>query len=292
MNIDDAKEQFLIDCIVERGLQGQTIACYREDLNGFFSHLNLDSDDIKELNEDHISHFIMALSNEGKAISTILRKVSTIKSFYLFLQKENLLSVKLTYIDLPKKGSHLPTVLSFEEVDELLSQPDLSKKEGIRDRAMLELMYSCGLRVSELLNIQKKNLSFEKNTIRIFGKGAKERYVPISDFAMEYLLKYMNEVRCFNKKKDSKFIFINDKGLPLTRQFFWKIIKKYAEKAGINENVTPHTLRHCFATHLLENGADLRAVQEMLGHSNINTTQIYTHVSSKRILSAYDLFMK
>ena len=171
-------------------------------------------------------------------------------------------------------------------------QPDITKPSGIRDRAMLEIMYACGLRVSELLTIEKKNVSLETSTIRIFGKGAKERVVPVSDFALEYLIKYINEVRNYSKNRQSKYIFLNEDGKPISRQYFWQILKKYSEKAGIIVNVTPHTLRHCFATHLLENGADLRAVQEMLGHSKINTTQIYTHVSSKRILSAYDKLMK
>ena len=174
----------------------------------------------------------------------------------------------------------------------LLEQPDLTKPHGIRDRAMLELMYASGLRVSELLSIEKKNLSIEKKMLRIFGKGSKERYVPISDFALEYLIKYINEVRNYSKARNSKYIFINKDGKPLTRQLFWQNIKQYALNAGIIENISPHTLRHCFATHLLENGANLRSVQEMLGHTNISTTQIYTHVSSKRIRSAYDLYMK
>ena len=205
---------------------------------------------------------------------------------------EKKIKCNIDQLDLPKKPHHLPTVLSFEEVDSLLEQPDLSKPAGIRDRAMLEVMYATGLRVSELLTIEKKNLSIEKKQIRIFGKGAKERYVPISTFALEYLIKYINEVRNESPYRNSKYIFINKEGKPLSRQAFWQIIKNYASKAGIIENVTPHTLRHCFATHLLENGADLRSVQEMLGHSDISTTQIYTHVSSKRIRSVYDMFMK
>lgn len=291
MNFLDAKEQFLIDCIVEKGLQGPTISCYREDLEQFYSHLPNDIE-VEKLTDKDIENFILSLSYEGKAVSTILRKVSSIKSFYLFLQKEGLLITKLKNIDLPKKPQHLPTVLSFEEVNDLLEQPDLTTDAGIRNRAMLEVMYASGIRVSELLKIEKKNISFEKRIIRIFGKGAKERIVPISEFAIEYLIKYINEVRNHCKYKESKYIFINSEGKPLSRQIFWRYIKKYAEQAGIYENISPHTLRHCFATHLIENGADLRAVQEMLGHASINTTQIYTHVSSKRIQSAYDMFMK
>ena len=292
MNINDAKEQFLIYCIVEKGLQGQTVACYRDDLTMFIKSLDNPEMDVRRLKNSDIEHFIITLSNDGKAVSTILRRISVIKNFYIYLVSENLLEANVELIDVPKKESYLPSVLSFEEIDLLLEQPDLNKPTGIRDKAMLELMYATGLRVSELLTIEKKNLSLTKNLIRIFGKGAKERFVPISEFAMDYLIKYINEVRNKSKFRDSKYIFINEKGKPLTRQFFWQQVKKYAESADIEVNVSPHTLRHCFATHLLENGAELLSVQKMLGHSNVATTQIYTHISSKRIRSAYDMFMK
>lgn len=292
MNFSDAKEQFFIHLIAEKGLLKTTITSYNDDLKSFYDFLDRGDFEIEALNLTDIENYIVHLTNEGKAISTILRKISVVKSFYLFLMKEKRINCNFAELDMPKSQRHLPTVLSFEEVDELLAQPDMSKPNGIRDRAMLEVMYASGLRISELLLIEKKNLSLEKRLLRIYGKGAKERYVPISDFALEYLVKYINEVRNLSPFRSSKYIFINNKGQPLSRQCFWQIIKNYAAKAGIIENVTPHTLRHCFATHLLENGADLRSVQEMLGHSNINTTQIYTHVSSKRIRSAYDMFMK
>ena len=293
MNFFDAKEQFIIYCLAEKGLLKQTVESYNIDLISFNKFL-FDGDDIDVsiLQLDHIRKLIELLSNAGKAVSTICRNVSTLKSFYLFLIKEKLINVDLNQIEAPRKQNPLPTVLSFEEIEMLLEQPDLTKPHGIRDRAMLELMYASGLRVSELLSIEKKNLSIEKKMLRIFGKGAKERYVPISDFALEYLIKYINEVRNYSKARNSKYIFINKDGKPLTRQLFWQNIKQYALNAGIIENISPHTLRHCFATHLLENGANLRSVQEMLGHTNISTTQIYTHVSSKRIRSAYDLYMK
>ena len=292
MDYLDATEQFIIHCLAEKGLQKQTIINYNDDLKSFYKFLNEDNFQVENLNLEHIKNYIIFLTKEGKSILTILRHVSTLKSFYLFLINEKKIKCNIDQLDLPKKPQHLPTVLSFEEVESLLEQPDLSKPSGIRDRAMLEVMYATGLRVSELLTIEKKNLSIEKKQIRIFGKGAKERYVPISSFALEYLIKYINEVRNESPYRNSKYIFINKEGKPLSRQAFWQIIKNYALKAGIIENVTPHTLRHCFATHLLENGADLRSVQEMLGHSDISTTQIYTHVSSKRIRSAYDMFMK
>ena len=291
MLFEDAREQYLIACIVERGLLSQTIVSYREDLN-LFQLILEDNFDVKNLTRDHLNMFLTKLSNEGKSISTVLRRISTIRNFYIYLQRMNIINSNEILIDLPKQSKHLPSVLSLEEIDELFMQPDLTKPSGIRDRAMLEIMYACGLRVSELLSIEKKNISLETSIIRIFGKGAKERVVPVSEFALEFLIKYINEVRNYSKERNSKYIFLNEDGKPISRQYFWQIIKKYSEKAGIIVNVTPHTLRHCFATHLLENGADLRAVQEMLGHSKINTTQIYTHVSSKRILSAYDKFMK
>ena len=287
----DAIEQFLINNLVEKGLLKQTVESYKRDITAFYNFLNKDNFDVKELTINDIENYIIYLSNAGKSIATILREVSSIKSFYLFLNKERIIECNFSGLDLPKKPNHLPTVLSFEEVDALLEQPDLTTAIGIRDRAMLEVMYASGLRVSELLLIEKKNLSLEKRLIRIYGKGSKERYVPISDYAIDYLVKYINEVRNLSPYRNSKYIFINKEGKPLTRQFFWKNIKYYSQKAGIIENVTPHTLRHCFATHLLENGADLRSVQAMLGHSSIATTQIYTHVSSKRIRSAYDRFM-
>lgn len=293
MNFFDAKEQFLIYSLAEKGLLKQTIDCYSEDLMVFDKYLFDGVDfNVECLNADDIEKFIVLLTNDGKAITTIARYVSTVKSFYLFLVKEKIINVDLTQLELPKMPNRLPIVLSFEEVEALLEQPDMSKPSGIRDRAMLELMYASGLRVSELLAIEKKNISLEKKMIRIFGKGAKERYVPISDFALDYLTKYINEVRNLSPYKNSKYIFINKEGKPLTRQLFWQNIKHYSENAGIIVNVSPHTLRHCFATHLIENGANLRSVQAMLGHTNINTTQIYTHISTKRIKSAYDLYMK
>ena len=163
---------------------------------------------------------------------------------------------------------------------------------GIRDKAMLELMYACGLRVSELLSLQKKNINLNKHIVTIYGKGAKERKVPLGDFAEEYVVKYLNEARDKLHGKDSPYLFLNRSGEPISRVYFFKQIRKYAESVGIDKPISPHTLRHCFATHLLEGGAELRAVQEMLGHTNIATTQIYTHISTKRIISAYDLFMK
>ena len=289
MKINDAYERFIEMMFYERNVSIQTIDCYKEDLKLFFENTQLN--DANDLTLKDIENFIKILSSQGKAISTIIRRVGTIRQFYLFLQKEGVITDGSAIIDMPKKRESLPSVLTFEEVEALLEQPNTKKDEGIRDKAMLEIMYSSGLRVSELLNLQLRQVNIDLGILKVIGKGNKERIVPIGDFAKEYLMLYIKHIRGRFDIHKSKFVFLNKQGIPLTRQFFWKSIKKYSKNAGIEINVTPHTLRHSFATHLLENGLDLRMVQEMLGHTNISTTQIYTHVSSKRILSAYDLFM-
>lgn len=289
MKINDAYERFIEMMFYERNVSIQTIDCYKEDLKLFFENTQLN--DANDLTLKDIENFIKILSSQGKAISTIIRRVGTIRQFYLFLQKEGVITDGSAIIDMPKKRESLPSVLTFEEVEALLEQPNTKKDEGIRDKAMLEIMYSSGLRVSELLNLQLRQVNIDLGILKVIGKGNKERIVPIGDFAKEYLMLYIQHIRGRFDIHKSKFVFLNKQGIPLTRQFFWKSIKKYSKNAGIEINVTPHTLRHSFATHLLENGLDLRMVQEMLGHTNISTTQIYTHVSSKRILSAYDLFM-
>lgn len=289
MKKDEAIDEFIRYLVAERGISKNTIITYKEDLNAFSKIINKEEAD--ELNNDDIYDFITNMSNEGKSSSTIIRRITTIRQFYKFLQKENIIINQSKNIELPKMNEHLPTVLSLEEVESLFNMPNLNKKEGIRDRAMLEIMYSSGLRVSELLTLQLSSIDRNFDCVLINGKGNKQRMVPIGDFARDYLIKYINEGRNKNKGKDTKFLFLNNQGKPLSRQYFWKQIKKYATEAGIFQNVTPHTLRHSFATHLLENGAELRFVQAMLGHENIATTQIYTHVSSKRILSAYELYM-
>jgi integrase/recombinase XerD len=182
--------------------------------------------------------------------------------------------------------------LSEDEVDLLLNAPNLSTPSGLRDKAMLETMYASGLRVSELIKLEKGQVNLTKGVVTVFGKGAKERKVPIADFTIEYITRYINEVRNFSKNKSSKYLFLSRNGEPISRIYFFKQVKKYALQAGISTNVSPHTLRHSFATHLLNHGAQLRVVQEMLGHTNIATTQIYTHISSEKIKKDYDKVMK
>ena len=293
MDISDAIELFQQYLLVEKGLSKQTVISYTTDLKQFFDYFKV-KPFIEDYTGDEISEFIQyeMSQRDNVEVSTIVRKLSAIRQFFIFVKKEGYFSGEIPDIDPPKKPQRLPNCLSVEEVEDLLNTPDIEKPDGLRDRAMLETMYASGLRVSELLSLEKRNVHLKKAVVVVYGKGSKERKVPLGDFAIEYIQKYIDEVRCHNVGKDSKYLFLNRYGNPLSRQYFFKQIKKYALLAGIDKPISPHTLRHCFATHLLENGAQLRMVQEMLGHVNIATTQIYTHISTKRILSAYDLYMK
>ena len=291
MEISDAIELYQQYLLVEKGLSKQTVTSYTEDLEQFFK-LFKDWKYVEDLAVEGINDFMYSQREKNRKATTINRRLSSTKSFFLFLKREGYYQGEIPDFESPKKLELLPVCLSVEEVEDLLNAPNLEKPEGIRDRAMLETMYASGLRVSELLMLEKSKVNFKKAIVSIYGKGAKEREVPLGDFAIEYIKKYVDEVRSKNPGKDSKYLFLNRYGKPISRQFFFMQIRKYAAEAGIDAVISPHTLRHCFATHLLENGAQLRAVQEMLGHANIATTQIYTHISSNRILSAYDLYMK
>ena len=295
MEINDAVESFAPYLLAEKGLSKQTVDSYLRDLKMFFNFFREQDNEkknVEDLKAEDINEFMHYRKANNKSDSTVARGLSSTKNFFLFLKREGWFKDEIPDFEAPKKTELLPTCISVEEVEDLLNAPDMEKPEGIRDRAMLETMYASGLRVSELLSLERSKINFKKAIITIFGKGAKERKVPLGDFAIEYIKKYIDEVRCKNPGKDSKYLFLNRYGEPISRQYFFLQIKKYAAQAGIEASISPHTLRHCFATHLLENGAQLRAVQEMLGHANIATTQIYTHISTKRILSAYDLYMK
>lgn len=289
MIINDAIENFIQNLFYERNLSIQTLDCYKEDLKQFIEFTQIS--DISELSTKEITNFILHLSRIGKSTSTIIRRAGTIRQFYVFLQREKIIVNQASIIDMPKKGEYLPSVLSNDEIELLFDQPNLKKDDGYRDRTMLEIMYSSGLRVSELINLKLSQVNLDLGILKVIGKGNKERHVPIGEYAKDFLFEYLMQIRRKYDSYKSVFVFLNKDGKPLSRQFFWKRIKMYSKMAGINQNVSPHTLRHSFATHLLENGSDLRMVQEILGHSNITTTQIYTHVSSKRILDAYDLLM-
>lgn len=290
MEINESFDAFIQYLRVERGVSEITVKNYREDFKIFL----LSFPDVKttdDLNVDMLPEFVRRQDELARSSSTILRRYSLLRNYFSFLNEENILHEEIPDVDKPKSSKRLPFVMSNEEVDELLEAPDISKDNGMRDRAMLELMYATGLRVSELLSLRFRNVNMQNGLITVYGKGNKQRSVPVSSFALEFLRKYIDGPRKRVKgSKDTDIIFLNRDGKALSRTYFFMQVKRYAEEKGMDSSVSPHTLRHCFATHLLENGASLRAVQEMLGHSNIATTQIYTEVSTKRIMSAYDLY--
>ena len=290
MTLNEASDLYFQYLRVEKGVSNETIRNYEYDLRIFFETLNKKT--TKDLKSGDIQEFIRIQTQNMLSIPTILRRISSTKNLYLFLEKERIINFQIDSLEKPKGAKKLPVCISIEEVEALLNQPDSTKPEGQRDKAMLEVLYSSGLRISELLSLKMNQINFERGIVKIIGKGNKERIVPIGEYALEYLNKYISDGRRKNPKRNSDFLFLNRYGEPVSRVYFFLQVKKYAQQAGIQVEISPHTLRHCFATHMLENGAELRAVQEMLGHANIATTQIYTNISSKRILSAYDLYSK
>lgn len=290
MSLEEASKLYYQYLLVEKGVSKETILNYDYDLKQFSNFLKKNS--VEELEKTDIQEFVRLQTKKMLSIPTILRRISSVKNFFLFLEKEHYISFDSESFDRPKGSKKLPVCISVEEVEALLNAPDITKPDGERDRAMLEIMYSSGLRISELLTLTLKQIDFEHGTIKVVGKGNKQRLVPIGEYAIDYLNLYLKDGRMKNKNKSSEFIFLNRYGNSLSRVYFFKQVKKYADQAHIKVDISPHTLRHCFATHMLEQGAELRAVQEMLGHANIATTQIYTNITSKRILSAYDLYSK
>ena len=270
---------------IERQLSNNTIDSYKRDLEDFYKFTNKS---YKFITKDDVINYLGYLNNKINPRS-INRHIVSIKNYFKFLEKNN--SIKsnpcdeITGLKTPKK---LPKVLSEEDVNNLLDI-ELNDAFSYRNKAMLELMYSSGLRVSELLNLEVNNIDFNMNLVRVFGKGSKERIVPIDDIATKYLSEYISIYRnTLLKNKESDILFLNSRGDKLTRQGFFKILKTIAKEKGIKKELSPHTLRHSFATHLLNHGADLRSIQTMLGHENIETTQIYTHVSDNYIKENYD----
>ena len=293
MDINDAIELFLEYKAVEEGLNiKSTIPDYKDDFKVFLKYFpNIKT--VDDLNDELIDNFIYEQSLNDLKSSTISRRISTIKNFFLFLENEKIATNLVKEVILPKKEKHIPTFLSIDEIKNLLSVFDETKPTEYRDKTMVLVMYSAGLRVSELINLEKRSINFEEKLITLKGKGNKERFVPLNYLALEYLNNYLSQNKNNKVFSKSKYLFINKKdGKPLTRQYFFVELNKYAKRAGIDKKISPHTLRHSFATHLLENGADLRVVQELLGHSKIETTQIYTHLSTKKILDALDLYSK
>lgn len=289
--MDNYVTEFINYLAVERGLAQNTLESYGRDLHQFQTYLkNSNLEVLKDSNRNTILNYLAALQNKGRAVSTISRNLAAIKSFYQYLVKERYLDKDpAANLESPKLEKKLPKILSITEVEELLKQPNSFLPAGLRDKAMLELLYATGIRVSELISLNISDVNLDMGYIKCYGTGSKERIVPLGSIAAKCVQEYMTKGRAkLIRTYDESALFVNHHGNRLTRQGFWKIIKKYAQEANITREITPHTLRHSFATHLLENGADLRSVQEMLGHADISTTQIYTHVTKNKLKEVYE----
>jgi len=274
-----------IDLIwLEKGLSTNTLSAYRQDLTSFNKWLG--DTKIKSVSKADLLDYLSFRFNEGYSSRSTARALSSLRAFYNYLTNEyNLQENPTAKIDSPKLGHSLPKVLSEEDVELLIKTPDTSSPIGLRDRAMLELLYACGLRVSELINLDLLSLNTRQGIVRVMGKGEKERLVPLGEEALSWLNKYLEEGRDLLCKKDNRdsALFLSKRGKSMTRQTFWYRIKEYAIQSGVDKAISPHTLRHAFATHLLNHGADLRTVQLLLGHTSLSTTQIYTEVARHRM---------
>ena len=287
--LSDLITEFLRYLLIDKGYSENTIESYKRDLNKFLEYNKNTS--IDNISNEDLKKYIKYLNDNGLNEKSIARNISSLKSFYKFLVISKYISSNTSdSLYLPKIKKSLPSTLTEEEVMSLLDI-DLTDNFSYRNKAMLELLYATGLRVSELINLKLQDIDFSQDIIRTFGKGSKERIIPIGDYAKEYLEKYIYEYRSSMLKKDNnEYIFLNNHGKQMTRQGFFKIIKKIAKEKGINKELSPHTLRHSFASHLLKYGADLRTIQELLGHSDISTTQIYTHITNEELKQNYNEF--
>lgn len=282
--------RFIHYLTVERGLARNTLSSYQLDLNQY--QVFCQSQGLNPLGEGRnaVMAYLLKLKKDGRAPATISRHLAALKSFYRFLLNEGVISTDPTVnLESPRMAQRLPRVLTPDEMDRFLAQPRTNTPAGLRDKAMLELLYATGIRVSELVSMDLSDVNLEHGFIRCFGKGARERIIPLGSVAARYVAEYLTRARAkLTRGENASALFVNQQGHRLTRQGFWKIIKKYARQGRIAKVITPHTLRHSFATHLLENGADLRSVQELLGHADIATTQIYTHLTRTRLREIYD----
>ena len=290
-----AIEDYIHFIQVERQLSANTLASYRRDLENYVQFLQ-EAEGMTRFSPSGSNNYFTpfrATAHAGKTSRTVARHISSIRSFHQFLLREKRAETDPTvHLEMPKIEQKLPNILSIEEIEAILVAPNRSKPQGVRDVAMLELLYGSGMRISELIALDLADIHLTMGFVRVFGKGGKERIIPLGKSALAALSTYLDGARgrLQGKYPKTEAFFINQRGKRLTRQGCWKLMKEHALKSGIQHELTPHTLRHSFATHLVENGADLRAVQEMLGHADISTTQIYTHISKTRLSEVYKQF--
>ena len=285
-------DQFIDFLEVERGVSLNTIQSYRRDIEKFMRYAQSKKKDISSISREELMNFLMQLKKDGLAATSIARNLASLKTFWKFLTMERIVPENVAaVIETPKTWKTIPDVLNRQEVEKLLGAPSRKGLTGARDKAILELMYATGLRVSEVKDLKKANVNLEAGFVKCSGKGGKERVVPLGRVAKEAIERYVatSRKKLLGKKED-EHLFLSRLGKKLSRQSIWKIIQKYAKKAGIKKHITPHTLRHSFATHLLEGGAELRGVQEMLGHADISTTQIYTHINKDKLKKVHDKY--
>lgn len=286
--MDREIDLFISYLLIDKKYSQHTIDSYTNDLNKFSSYINKP---VAQINKDDIIGILKKLNDENLSNSSINHFVTVLRSFYKFLVINNIVKENImNFISSPKREKHLPKVLSEEEIDKLLNIP-LNDAFSYRNKAIIELMYATGLRVSELVNLKVNDIDLNMALLKTLGKGSKERIIPLGDYALNYLKLYINEYRSLLIKKNlNDYLFLNNHGNKLTRQGLFKMLDKLANEQGIKTEISPHTLRHSFATHLLNGGADLRSIQELLGHSDISTTQIYAHVSNQKLNDDYHKF--
>jgi len=273
---DHLIDSFLDSLYIEKGLSNNTVSSYKNDIKSFFLWLDENSFNPLNINASDANNYVSKLFGDGLKSSSVNRKISAIKSFYIFLQKKKIIMKSpIADIVMPKQEKYLPVSMSEEEVERLLNSPDLNIQIERRDKAMIEVLYATGIRISELTNLKLTDLDINRSVLKVFGKGSKERLVPFGEKAAESISLYLKD----RKDLKSKEIFLSNRGTKISRGAFWQRIKIYIKRENLKISISPHTLRHAFATHLLNRGADLRSVQILLGHSDLSTTQIYTHIA-------------
>ncbi len=277
------KNEWLNNLLIERGLSKESITAYKQDIDLFENFLEKIHATLEEIDDETLLYFAVQLKKIGNSPRTLARRFSSLRSFFQYcIGEEYLKKNPAQFLDSPKFTQEIPTVLTQEEIQKMIDCAEKTDKSGQRNALILEILYAAGLRVSELINLKVNDVDFERNLLKTHGKGDKDRIVPIYTSAAEKLNTYLHSIRPqFSPKSD--FIFVNRSGKGLTRQYVWKMVQKYAAETGLRHTISPHTFRHSFATHLLENGADLRSVQLLLGHADLNATQIYTHIQTRRL---------